>query len=72
MEIDPDGQWPMNVEMVEMLGAERIVYGHLGGELVTVRVDGTHKPPHALDDIRVRIAAEHLHWFDASTGKRVE
>jgi len=72
MHIDPAGQWPLKVEMVEMLGAERIVYGHLGGELVTVRVDGTLKPPHALDDIHVRIAAEHLHWFDASTGKRVE
>ena len=57
--------------MVEMLGAERIVYGHLGGELVTVRVDGTLKPPQALDDIRLRIAGEHLHWFDAANGKRV-
>jgi sn-glycerol 3-phosphate transport system ATP-binding protein len=71
MHIDPGGQWPLKVEMVEMLGAERIVYGHLGGELVTVRVDGTLKPPHALDDIRVRIAGEHLHWFDATSSKRV-
>ena len=72
MHIDPEGQWPLQIEMVEMLGAERIVYGLLGGELATVRVDGTHLPPRPSDQVRVRVAGEHLHWFDSASGKRIE
>jgi len=72
LDIDPQGAWPLLVEMVEMLGAERIVYGLLGGELVMVRVDGTHVPPKVGDSVQLRIAAEHLHWFDAASGKRIE
>ncbi len=72
LHIDPLGHWPLQVEMVEMLGAERIVYGLLGGELVTVRVDGTHVPPKAGAQVRLRIAGEHLHWFDAGSGMRIE
>ncbi len=72
LDVDPQGAWPMQVEMVEMLGAERIVYGLLGGELVMVRVDGTHVPPKVGESVRLRIAAEHLHWFDAASGKRIE
>ena len=34
-ELDADGGgWPLQVEMVEMLGAERLVYGRLGGDAV--------------------------------------
>ena len=31
VEIHPDGAWPMVVETIEMLGAERLVHGRLGG-----------------------------------------
>ena len=72
LDIDPQGAWPLQVEMVEMLGAERIVYGLLGGELVMVRVDGTHVPPRAGEAVRLRIAPAQLHWFDAASGKRIE
>jgi sn-glycerol 3-phosphate transport system ATP-binding protein len=71
-DVDPAGLWPLHVEMVEMLGAERIVYGRLGGELITVRIDGTHVPPKLKDAVRLRVSAEHLHWFDAASGKRVD
>ena len=70
--IDDAGPWPMQVEMIEMLGAERIVYGEVGGELFTVRVDGTHVPPKAGSTVRLRIDAAHLHWFDAASGHRIE
>jgi sn-glycerol 3-phosphate transport system ATP-binding protein len=71
-DVDPAGLWPLHVEMVEMLGAERIVYGRLAGELITVRIDGTHVPPKLKDAVRLRVSAEHLHWFDAASGKRVD
>ena len=69
---DGNDGWPMQVEMVEMLGAERIVYGQLGGELSTVSIDGTHRAPHVGERIHVRADAEHLHWFDAASGKRID
>ena len=71
IDIRPDGEWPLTIEMIEMLGAERIVYGHLGGELMNVRIDATDAPPTAGSSVRLHVDAEHLHWFDATTGRRV-
>jgi sn-glycerol 3-phosphate transport system ATP-binding protein len=69
-EIAVDG-WPLKVEMIEMLGAERLVYGRLGDALYTVRMNGTHVPPKLGDTVALRVAPEHLHWFDAQTQNRV-
>jgi sn-glycerol 3-phosphate transport system ATP-binding protein len=33
--------WPLHVEVVEMLGAERLVHGHLAGAAFTLRIDAT-------------------------------
>jgi sn-glycerol 3-phosphate transport system ATP-binding protein len=65
--------WPLKVEMLEMLGAERLVYGRLGGAsegpLFTLRIEGTLTPP-AMGST-VHITPEHVHWFDASSKQRV-
>ena len=66
----PQG-WPLQVEMVEMLGAERLVYARLGESLFTVRVDATRKPPAPGDTLSVLMKPEHLHWFDPATQQRV-
>ncbi len=63
--------WPLMVEMIEMLGAERLVYGRVGDALFTVRVDGTLVPPKLGDSVSLQMASEHLHWFDAETLQRV-
>ncbi len=70
-EIDLQGLWPLQVETVEMLGAERLVHGRLGGALFTVRIDATLPPPQVGDAIRMTASPRHLHWFDAGTGLRV-
>jgi sn-glycerol 3-phosphate transport system ATP-binding protein len=64
--------WPLRVEMVEMLGAERLVYGRIGDELFTVRVDGTRVAPQAGDLLSLVMDARQLHWFDAGTSQRVQ
>jgi sn-glycerol 3-phosphate transport system ATP-binding protein len=64
--------WSLKVEMIEMLGAERLVYGHLGTQMFTLRVDGTHVPPKIGDLLNLRVEARHLHWFDARTQQRVD
>lgn len=64
--------WPLRVEMVEMLGAERLVYGRLGAAAFTLRIDGTDTPPRPGDVVTLKAPVERLHWFDAATGQRVE
>ena len=62
--------WPMTVEMVEMLGAERLVYGRLGGAAFTLRVDATLPAPPLGATLMLQVNAVHLHWFDPATQQR--
>jgi sn-glycerol 3-phosphate transport system ATP-binding protein len=68
--LDPAGAWPLRVEMLEMLGAERLVYGRLGDAAFTLRIEATLAPPRAGSTVALRVAPEHLHWFDSGTGQR--
>ena len=65
------GTWALQVEVVEMLGAERLVYCRLGDTLFTVRIEGTLPPPQPGDRVPLGVAAERLHWFDAGSGQRI-
>jgi len=63
--------WPLKVEALEMLGAERLVYGRLGTTLFTVRLDATLPPPRPGEQVLVQTRPEHLHWFDAQSRVRL-
>jgi sn-glycerol 3-phosphate transport system ATP-binding protein len=63
--------WQLKVEALEMLGAERLVYGHVGDTLFTVRLDATLAPPKVGDTVSLTTTPEHLHWFDPSTTQRI-
>jgi sn-glycerol 3-phosphate transport system ATP-binding protein len=63
--------WPLQVTMLEMLGAERLVYGVLGGAPFTLRIEATVPPPRPGQTVALRAPAEHLHWFDSGDGRRV-
>ncbi|MGE4241810.1 sn-glycerol-3-phosphate import ATP-binding protein UgpC [Ramlibacter sp.] len=63
--------WDVRVETVELLGAERLVYGKLGEEAVIVRTDEAQPAPKPDDWIRVRPLEGRLHEFDATTNKRI-
>ena len=65
------GSWPLKVEVVEMLGAERLVYGRLGSAAFTMRIDGTLPPPKAGSTVALRPDASRLHWFDAASKQRL-
>jgi sn-glycerol 3-phosphate transport system ATP-binding protein len=69
--VQADGGWPLKVEMLEMLGAERLVYGRLGEAAFTLRIDSTLVPPRPGDVLPLHVPTQHLHWFDANTGQRV-
>ena len=58
------------VETVELLGAERLLYGKVGDEDVTVRVEEGKPFPKPGETARISARQDRLHWFDAETGKR--
>ena len=71
IDIVTSGGWEMEIITVELLGAERLVYGTVGGEIVTVRIEEAQAFPKAGDTIRIQPREERrLHWFNAETGKR--
>ena len=64
--------WPLAVEAVEMLGAERLVYARMGQEPLIVRTDEGDPAPAAGDTIHVTPRADRVHWFDAESKRRIE
>jgi sn-glycerol 3-phosphate transport system ATP-binding protein len=66
-----DAGWEIRTETVELLGAERLIYGRLAGEQIIVRIEEGQPSPAADEVIHVRPREDRLHWFDAETGKRI-
>ncbi|MFT6589200.1 MAG: sn-glycerol 3-phosphate transport system ATP-binding protein [Rhodoferax sp.] len=67
--------WALRVEAVEMLGAERLIYGcwthGSGDETVIIRTEEFHTAPTLGSTIHVTPRAGKLHWFDASSSQRL-
>ena len=66
-----EGGWEFKVDTVELLGAERLLYGTVGGEMVTVRVEEGKPYPKPGETTRITARDDRLHWFNAETGKRI-
>ena len=71
MKLDENG-WSVQVEQVELLGAERLVYGRIGEEQIIMRTDEGDHPPVAGDTVKIAARQDKLHWFDAGSGKRAD
>jgi sn-glycerol 3-phosphate transport system ATP-binding protein len=65
-----DATWPLKVEMMEMLGAERLVYGRLGDAAFTLRMESTLPVPAIGQTVPMAVGASQLHAFDATSGQR--
>jgi sn-glycerol 3-phosphate transport system ATP-binding protein len=71
LQIGPAG-WAVQVDTLEMLGAERLVYCRMGDEFLIVRTDESlSSAPEIGATIHVTPRTDRLHWFDAGTGKRL-
>jgi sn-glycerol 3-phosphate transport system ATP-binding protein len=66
-----DSGWEVRVETCELLGAERLIYGRLGEEPITIRVEESAAAPRPDSTIHVRPREDRMHWFDAGSGKRI-
>jgi sn-glycerol 3-phosphate transport system ATP-binding protein len=68
------GAWPVLVDSVEMLGAERLIYGHLHGArgpFMIVRIAATEGAPVPGQTLYVQPLNDCIHGFDANTGLRI-
>ncbi|MES2910659.1 MAG: sn-glycerol-3-phosphate import ATP-binding protein UgpC [Pseudomonadota bacterium] len=64
--------WAVQVDTIEMLGAERLVYCRIGDEFLIVRTDESLSvAPEIGSTIHVAPRPDRLHWFDSETGKRI-
>ena len=64
--------WPVQVETIEMLGAERLLYCRLGDEFLIVRTDESlSSAPTIGATLHVTPRPDRLHWFDTATGQRL-
>ena len=74
LDIGPAG-WAVRVEAVEMLGAERLVYGRWAhsdtDEIVILRIEESHAVPALGATVHVVARPDRIHHFDAATGKRL-
>jgi multiple sugar transport system ATP-binding protein len=67
-----DGELTLEVALVEDLGSDSYIYGHLGGAAdsqVIVRAGRDHPRPGEV--VKVKVDTAHLHLFDGTTGLRV-
>ncbi|CAM8667899.1 sn-glycerol-3-phosphate ABC transporter ATP-binding protein UgpC [Rhodoferax sp. TBRC 17660] len=79
LDITPGG-WALQVEAVEMLGAERLIYGKWAHKLnaadadetVIIRIEESQPAPALGTTLHVTPRADRIHHFDATTGKRLE
>jgi sn-glycerol 3-phosphate transport system ATP-binding protein len=65
------GDLPIEVETVEMLGAEHLIHGIVAGHAIIVRT-GPRDNPAPGTVLQLGFKAEAVHWFSAETGARVE
>jgi sn-glycerol 3-phosphate transport system ATP-binding protein len=69
LDIGPTG-WALQVETVELLGAERLVHARLGEEQLIIRTHEDQGAPEVGSTIHAQPREDRLHWFDATTGQR--
>ncbi len=69
IELSDDGDLPFDVDIVEELGANRLMHGHLGGQPFSVSVN---KDMHAATgQIKLALKPAAVHFFDTEEGRRL-
>ncbi len=71
LDVTPTG-WAAQVETVEMLGAERLIYARLDGEAMIIRTEESAACPALGSTLHVTPRPDRLHWFDAQTTQRID
>ncbi|MBI5089925.1 MAG: TOBE domain-containing protein, partial [Actinobacteria bacterium] len=71
LSLDPAADLRMSVGLVELLGHETLVHGHVGETPVVARLAADVTPPSVGDEAGIVLPVAHRHRFDAATGRRI-
>ena len=71
LQLTPGQGWSLQVDTVELLGAERLVHARMGQEAITLRLDESVIAPSPGQRFEASPRPDKLHQFDAQTGLRV-
>jgi len=71
LQLTPGQGWSLQVDTVELLGAERLVHARMGQETITLRLDESVIAPAPGQCFEASPRPDKLHQFDAQTGLRV-
>ena len=71
LQLTPGQGWSLQVETVELLGAERLVHARLGQEAVTLRLDESVSAPMPGHSFEASPRPEKVHHFDLNSGLRI-
>jgi len=71
LSITNDHGWLVQVDAVELLGAERLIYAHTAHDSLTIRVNESLPAPRVGDILHVLPQPGRIHLFDAATGLRL-
>ena len=73
----PDAMLTIEVDLIEPLGSDTLVYGHEGkpggdgsSARVAARLSATADASHGT--LSVRYSPANVHWYDPASGKRIE
>jgi sn-glycerol 3-phosphate transport system ATP-binding protein len=67
----PSG-WAIRIETIELLGAEQLVHARLQDEPLVLRLSADEPAPEMGALCHVEAAPQHVHWFNAHTGLRID
>ena len=68
---ESDAMLHLEVDLIEPLGADTLVYGHLaGGARIVARLHGSMQA--AVGRLPLRYQRAHVHYFDAASGARID
>ncbi|WP_066257771.1 sn-glycerol-3-phosphate import ATP-binding protein UgpC [Hydrogenophaga flava] len=70
IDLAPEG-WSLQVETVELLGAERLIHARLGDETLIIRTHEDQGAPEVGSTVVACPRQDRLHWFDQQTGARL-
>ena len=67
---DPQGVLQLTIDLVETLGADTLVYSHLGKQRIVARLPGHHQVSLG-DKLSFHIPSDRVTFFAADTGKKI-
>lgn len=67
---DPAGVLELTIDLVETLGADTLVYSHVGQQRIVARLQGQHQVSLG-DQLNFQIPSNHVTFFAADTGKKI-